>query len=69
MLLREPVWEELLSGKLRCKKSRTFGIASSEDAAFPSGVPPKLMESPLMGCVVAPVHEGTISGRPARCPA
>ena len=46
--------------KLVRRNSRTLGIASSEDSALPSGVPPKIIGPPVIGCGTAARHEGAI---------
>src|SRR5260221_14483574 len=65
----ETVDGKLLHCKLRRKKSKTLGAASSDDLASPVGVPPTPPSRPETGCVNLPCQLGTISGRPARCPA
>jgi len=59
----------LPSCRLWRRNSSTFGIASSEDCASPSTLPPKFCSLPEVGLTTLPCQTGTISGRPARCPA
>ncbi len=55
--------------RLSRKNSSTLGMASREDSASPCALPPKFSSLPEVGFLTLPCHVGTISGRPARCPA
>ena len=52
------------TARLCLRNSSTLGVASSEDWALPSTLPPKFTSRPESGCLSFPCHAGMMPGCP-----